>query len=505
MKKKVLSHLLAVALVILVSGFMPLFLFFTNIEAIKFVEVAIFIGVFSAIGLILFTILRLTTKSEYKAAAITAVVTLIYQNIGRLQPLIGPWFVVLLFAAIVVGLVFLVKKVLTEEIARIFTPVMTIMLTMLCLLNTVTSIGKISSVANVKSEVKAELDEHYEYLSSCKTEEVTTDRLPNVYLFIPDEYAGFRSAEEFLGYDNKEFKDFLLSNNFQISESSTNYKNGTLECLADVFNLELNEKNDYDVTDEAYCQAKVSNSLLFQMAEETGYSVRAFQPIDLIDYESETSQYGKMWSTTAEGDLTIDLMLEPTIIYPIKDAFLSVLDLFSGSTDVGSGVVRNLADANSAPLSYFTSEDAEYRENTFNLCYALLPHQPFVYDAEGNFVGTADHLADFSTPDAYLEQYKYSTKLLTQSIENILENDPDSIIILMSDHGLRKHDEDKNTWMQKMDPEDNADILCAVYYKGEEFESIEGLCGTNVMINVVNKAFGYEIPYIGQSEDLYFD
>ena len=503
--KKVLSHLLAVVLVILVSGFMPLFLFLTNIEAIKFSEVAIFIGVFSAIGLILFAVLWFVTKSEYKAATITAVVTLIYQNIGRLQPLIGPWFVILLFVALMVGAGILVKKLLTDEIAKIFTPVLTIMLTMLCVLNTVTSIGKISNVLGVDSTVKEELDEHYEYLQEFKPAEANPTQLPNVYLFIPDEYAGFSSAQKFLDYDNKEFKDFLESNNFQISESSTNYKNGTLECLADVFNLELNEKNNYDVTDEAYCQSKVSNSLLFKIVEELGYNVRAFQPIDLVNYKSETSQYGKMWSTTAAGDLSIDLMLEPTIIYPVKDAFLSVLELFTGDTNIGAGVTQNLAVANSAPLSYFAGEDAEFTDHTFNLCYALSPHQPFVYDAEGNFVGTSSHMQDFSTPAAYLEQYKYSTTLMTRSIENIIANDPDSIIILMSDHGLRKHNPEENKWMQEMTIQDNADILCAVYCKGQDFADIEGLCGTNVMITLLNEAYGYDIPLVAQSDDFYYE
>ena len=123
MKKKVLSYAVSIALVLLVSSFMPLLLFFNNIEAISFVEVLIFMGTFSGIGLIIFAILRFITKSEYKAAAVTAVVTLIYQNIGRLQSLIGHWFVIVLFAALMVGIGFLVKKLVNEEIAKIFTPV----------------------------------------------------------------------------------------------------------------------------------------------------------------------------------------------------------------------------------------------------------------------------------------------------------------------------------------------------------------------------------------------
>jgi len=502
--KKVLSHIMAVALVILVSCFMPLFLFFTNISSIKFVEIAIFMGAFSAIGLILFAIIKGITNSEYKAATLAAIVTLIYQNIGRLQPLIGPWFVILLFAAIMVGIYFAAKKFLSNDIAKTFAPILTIMLALLCILNTVTSMSKIVDKANLEDKVKAEIDKNYETLLSYKDENETPQELPNVYFFIPDEYAGFKSSEKFLGYDNKEFKDFLYSNNFQISESSTNYSNGTLECLADVFNFEINEDNRYNKASEAYCQKKVYDSTLFRMVEDLGYDVRAFQPTDLVAYESETSQTGKLWSTTADGDLSLDLMLEPTICYPIKDAFMSVLDLFTDDASIGKGVIDKLATSNAEPLMYFASKDAEYRDSTFNFCYSLIPHQPFYFDEEGNLKETNKYLNDWSTKDHYLEQYKYSTKLLTQSIENIIENDPESIIIIMSDHGLRMHEVGRDTWMKDMTPRDNADIICAVYYKGEDFTDIEGLCGTNVLISVVNEAYGYDIPIVGQSDDFYF-
>lgn len=504
MVKKVFSHLLAIALVLLVSCFMPLFLFLTNVEAISFIEIMIFMGVFSAVGLILFGVLRFTTKSPYKAASITAVVTLIYQNIGRLQPLIGPWLVLLLFTVLMILLGIIAKKLVNEEIAKVFTPVFAIMLAFLCLLNTVTSLGRISATMSVNSDVKAEVDEQYNYLSSCKKYS-PKGKLPNIYFFLPDEYAGFNSLEKFLDYDNKEFKDFLENNNFRISETSTNYSEGTMECLADVFNLEINENNRYKNTSEAYCKRKTAQGALFRIVEEMGYNVRAFQPIDLIDYESQSMQYGKIWSTNADGDLSIDIMFSPTVIYSARDAFIQVLDFFAGGASVGTDVVRNLATSNAEPLRYFTDDDAQYPDNTFNFCYGLIPHNPFYFDAQGNLVETNHSHNDWTTKDQYLNQLKYTTDLLTASVENIIRNDPDSIIILMSDHGLRIREEATNTWMKGMTPKDNADILCAVYCKGEEFTDIEGMCGTNVMIALMNEVYGYEIPYVAQSDDFYFE
>lgn len=503
MKKKVKPYIISIALILLVSSFMPLLLFFSNVEAIRFVEVSIFIGVFFGTSLIIFTILRLINKSVYKSAAITAVVTLIYQNIGRLEGLIGPWFVILLFIALMTGLGFLVKNHLSESISKTFTRIFAITLAAVCLFNTVSTLDRISAKSKIGIRVDLDVAEQRLYLSEGKGAP-KEEKLPNIYFFLPDEYAGFNSAEKFLNYDNHEFKTFLENNNFKVSTTSTNYSSGTMECLADVFNLEINENNRYKNSSEAYCKTKTANGALFDMLEGLGYNVRVFQPIDLINYESESSQTGKFWSTNADGELSLEIMLKPTIFYPLRDAGLTIINFFTGGATVGGGVVKDLAKANAEPLVYFTQDDAQYPDSTFNFCYALIPHNPYYYDSQGNIIETNKEHNNVETPKNYLEQYKYTTTLLTRSIENIIENDPDSIIILMSDHGLRIKEGAADTWMKDMTPKDNADILCAVYYKGEAFPDIEGMCGANVMITIMNEVYGYNIPYIEQSDDYYF-
>ena len=503
MKKKLTPYLISVALIFLVSSFMPLLLFFNNVEAISFLEVLVFMGTFSGIGLILFAILRFFNKSTYKSATITAVVTLIYQNIGRLEGLIGPWFVILLFTALMVGLGILTKKHLKDTTAKTFTRIFAITLAVLCLFNTVTTLDRISAKSKTGVKVDLAVSEQMLYLSEGKGEP-KEDKLPNIYFFLPDEYAGFNSAQKFLDYDNTEFKNFLETNNFKVSTTSTNYSSGTMECMADVFNLEINEKNRYKNSSEAYCKQKTANGAFFRMLEDLGYNVRAFQPIDLINYESESSQTGKFWSTNADGELSVELMLKPTLLYPLRDAGLQLLNLFTGGTSVGGDLIKDLATANAEPLVYFTKDDAEYPDNTFTFCYGLIPHNPYYYDAQGNLIETNTEHNNVETPKNYLDQYKYTTTLLTESVENIIKNDPDSIIILMSDHGLRIKEGAADTWMKDMTPKDNADILCAVYYKGEEFADIEGLCGANVMITLMNEVYGYNIPAIPQSDEFYF-
>ena len=143
MKKKIFPYIISVLVVLLVSCLMPLLLFYANVEAIKFVEVLIFMGTYAAVSLILFFILRFTTKSIYKAAAITTVVTLIFQNIGRLTPVLNHWLIIGIFAVLMIAVAILAKKLLSEEIAETFVPVIAVVLAMLYILNTVMSMGRI--------------------------------------------------------------------------------------------------------------------------------------------------------------------------------------------------------------------------------------------------------------------------------------------------------------------------------------------------------------------------
>ena len=505
-KKKILSHLLCAALVILCSSLMPLLLFFANVGAVKFYEIAIFMGIYSFIGLAVFTALRFILKSEYKAAVAAGFFNLIFQNAGRLTALISYKFVLIIFVLVIAALFFSVWKFLKEEIAKIFVPVLSIVLTMLFVMNTILSIGKIASVSTVNEDTQNDIYKQYEYLMSFKDDSKAPEKLPNIYFIIPDEYAGFASLQKFYDYDNAQFKAFLEENNFAISQSSTNYYDGTHECLADVFNLEYSDKNRYKNTNQAYCEEKVRNGSLFRLVENSGYTVTAAESFDIIRHESQTEIYGDKWSSTGDSKSTIDLMVAPSMLVPFTDKIRSVLNGVPMDYFTGHSHMVHQGQSCIDPLLYFADKDNVGKENSFNFCYVSMPHEPFFFDDKGNIVSDSAHLNDWADKSYYLNQLKYCTTLIQNAVDNIIANDPDSIIILMSDHGARNHSEADPSfaWMNEMSAKDNTDILCAVYYKGEEFTDIEGMCGSNVMISIVNKALGFNIPLIEQSDDMYY-
>ena len=60
-------------------------------------------------------------------------------------------------------------------------------------------------------------------------------------------------------------------------------------------------------------------------------------------------------------------------------------------------------------------------------------HIPYAYDKNGKLLNT---FPDHSDPEDYKAQHLLTTRVLLWTVENILEKDPDAVIVLQADHGL---------------------------------------------------------------------
>ena len=72
-------------------------------------------------------------------------------------------------------------------------------------------------------------------------------------------------------------------------------------------------------------------------------------------------------------------------------------------------------------------------------------------------------------------------------IENIIENDPEAVVLLMSDHGARSRSE--FTIEMKTNP------LNAVYFRGEKLD-IEGLSSVNTLRTILNRLLQLDLPMV---------
>ena len=204
---------------------------------------------------------------------------------------------------------------------------------------------------------------------------------------------------------------------------------------------------------------------MLKVLNEQGYSLRGIGDTAWLGIES-ASVSSKAVAQTVEGYDANLVALQNTIIAPFVQ--------YDGtaSAKVILGTFEYIKDEKN-----ITPNSA-----TFNIVYVCAPHQPFLFDENGKSV-QATNYNNWNDPRYYLGQYVYVMNEISQLADIIVRNDPDSVIIIASDHGPR--------FKEGMPYEDKLSVLNAVYYRGEDISEIEGKSGVNTLRTILDKLFDY--------------
>jgi hypothetical protein len=167
-----------------------------------------------------------------------------------------------------------------------------------------------------------------------------------------------------------------------------------------------------------------------------------------------------------EGEDIVTVFWQQTVVWP-----------FAG-IDTSSDAERILSQ-----MGYLQNADNIPEDNTFVLAHFNTPHPPYLFAADGTLLPTSA----YSIARAYyLGQLQFVSTEILKIASTIIENDPDAIIAVVSDHSARALGETS---------EDKKRIFAALYNGGETTE-IEGMTGMNVMITLLNEALGAGIEYV---------
>ena len=127
----------------------------------------------------------------------------------------------------------------------------------------------------------------------------------------------------------------------------------------------------------------------------------------------------------------------------------------------------------------------------FVFAHFLIPHGPYVFDADGNFL-TKEEVAERSEVENYLGQVEYINKEMEVLVDELLEkSEPEPIIIIQGDHGFRFPDDPELLEDLSLESDQAADlaypILNAYYFPdgGDEilYESITPVNSFRVLLN----------------------
>ena len=214
------------------------------------------------------------------------------------------------------------------------------------------------------------------------------------------------------------------------------------------------------------------NPTLRKILKQNGYSFYGVGDTEWL-YISSLTENSASSSKTMEGEDILQLVMKNTFLYPeynldINETQKTILDTYE-----------------------YYNGDVYSERSRFLMTYICSPHQPFIFDENGNSVPES-HYADWSDEKYYLDQYKFIMKKTMSTVDTILREDPDSIIFIVSDHGPRSNPE--------MEYIEKTNILNCLYYKGETV-NIEGLTDVETLRLVIEKLFDSDLPELKEIQN----
>jgi hypothetical protein len=310
--------------------------------------------------------------------------------------------------------------------------------------------------------------------------------LPDVYYIIFDRYAGGRALKDLFRFDNSPFLDFLRSKGFFVADQSTTNYPRTAHSLASSLNLNYLDQLvtvDGPSGDWAPIVDLIQNDAVPKFLKERGYTYihvgSRWRPTSTNPQADANISMGgglSEFATTILGTTAFDpLGAEFTDNFNFeKREFLRVL--FEFDQLVKSKSVRG---------------------PKFVFGHILLPHEPFIFDRNGNYVDE-DVRKSRTRHQNYLEQLRFANKKITELV-NVLRSGPPSsqpIIILQSDEGAF----DPFTSSVGVGPdtlERKFGILNAYYFPGVQNPALyPSITPVNSFRVVFNTYFGTRLPLL---------
>ncbi|MBR3305098.1 MAG: hypothetical protein IKI74_04660 [Christensenellaceae bacterium] len=535
--KKILGILLAIIPTLLMCAFPVLFLYAKNTQQIVPIEAFVIIAAYEAIGIIVFlTTFFLSKRNVHFTAVFSFVFMALFLNfdiIKRLASLISSsssnLIAAIMYSFILILVSFFLIKHRNREFIASIQKIVTLVIVLLTVWNLITvvdyskifpnrSTASQDDTENETTDLQIDEDETLTRLMpydevvkmveskgysatkyrglfsesraplivSAEERKALEDNgqvLPNFYWIILDEAGDFYTMNKYYNYDCEDFNKFLIDYGFNISYNSENRSTLSYEITSDLCSLNAVAVDQMNYAASLYYRW---NAEVYYILNELGY--------DVYQASSEPSFMGSLYdltnmkreeelfkSATMQGKTQLDLAVEKT---PLS---LFNINLFQNTVQSKRLRISRVFDYLSDPSNY------TFGSSVAIVSHIMCPHSPFVYDENGT-IPPRDGFYNWDIPDYYLGQYKYTEIQMKKIITALIENDPDCIIVLMSDHGTRPRSDDWVEMPLTIAEEDMRRILNAVYIGGRQLD-IEGLNGVNTL-RAVLQMMGADTPQI---------
>ncbi|MBO9635969.1 MAG: sulfatase-like hydrolase/transferase [Chitinophagaceae bacterium] len=262
---------------------------------------------------------------------------------------------------------------------------------------------------------------------------------PNIYLLLFDEYSSSHALKEYYQFDNSGLDSFLTSQGFHLFPNSRSNYPETSFSMASCLNMDYLPwvKRGMEIKREHYqrCADEIRNNEVTRLLSSNGYEIVNQSIFNLKDHPTPVSQ---RWLHTDTRLITEETLLDRLCNefgwFFSRYAWLrTILPVTSYEEQM-----QNNDKLLAAVLHGSTQKTATPR---FIYGHFLLPHFPYYKDKDGNiYPDSIVHavMAEKLPPlPKYLEYVQYANTEIKKLIMGIRQNDPQAVVIFLSDHGYR--------------------------------------------------------------------
>lgn len=486
LKPRLKTWLPALLSVILTCFYPCIFVYSQNAGEANASDMLPFFGLFLATAAVILAVLGLIFRDISRGAFTACLAMLVVINFSLVADGIKsmiPWLgaKIQLAIVVVIGLgliVLLLKKKPNMNVGCIL---LALVFGAMSLVSFFTAIPKLLSAAAYTQEAQE---------TETVTAVIETDK-PNVYYLLFDEYGGDENLMTYFGYDNSAFYEELEQRGFSVSHTTYNSESCWTDTLVpNLLNLDYVTSDDMP---EKSRREYLKNPYMVELLRDNGYSV------NLINHRAYLRVENARELTEGQVEDNISEYLLENSIFNKIDYFYNLINrqLF---VDYRNNYV--------APLNNcFDQLKNCWQETTggptLTISYIQSPHAPFVFNSDGSVrdLTTGWYWRDETL---YPGQLQYVNTKILEAIDNIQANDPNAVILLMSDHGARVPlhmvEQFGGPWFDtaKETPVMQS-ALCCVYVPGQSLD-IAGQSGINAARMVLNAAFDMDLAMIPQAE-----
>jgi hypothetical protein len=267
---------------------------------------------------------------------------------------------------------------------------------------------------------------------------ITVEPGPNVYLILLDGYMRADSLLEYFDYDNQPFLDDLAERGFTVSTQARSRYTETAQVIPTMLHHRPLEELIDGPWMGSNAQYRYMQQLINHSPLQAGFEAAGYETYSIVsgatglDWRTADHVYESPWPSTFERHLLNEGIQRPLVPFDAMHR-ASILDAF-----------RFLEQsAGSSPRFVFT--------------HVMSPHHPYVFNADGSAAEPCEaECANHAGPpnpilaDRLTGQVTYLNGLVLNALDHIADVDPDGIVIVFSDHGLRRDPADPDEWTRTL-------------------------------------------------------